>query len=68
MKIRRTDEPDICFMANDPVTLWITGIVEYQVDRRDKKFLVTLVMRDKTEGPVLDATEMYESYLRGQRQ
>src|SRR5215831_11347162 len=64
MKIRRTDDPDICFMASDPVTLWTTGIVEYRVDRRDKKFLVTPVMRDKTEGPVLDVTEMYERYQR----
>jgi hypothetical protein len=46
MKIRHTDDPDVCFMASDPVTLWTAGIVEYPVDRRGKKFLVTPVMRD----------------------
>jgi hypothetical protein len=51
MKIRHTDDPDVCFMASDPVTLWTTGIVEYRVDRRDKKFLVTPITRDGSEGP-----------------
>ena len=68
MKIRRTDDPDICFMASDPVTLWTTGIVEYRVDRRDKKFLVTPVMRDGSEGPVLDVSDMYDDFLREQRE
>ena len=48
MKIRCTDDPDISIMASARF-----GNVEYRVDRRDKKFLVTPVMRDKTESPRL---------------
>ena len=58
-KIRRTDDPDVCFVSN-PVQLWANGIVEFRVDRRNDKCLITPIMRDKTEGAVLDLTESLE--------
>ena len=68
MKFRRTDDPDICFMEADPVQLWANGIVEFKIDRRNDKFLLTPMMRDKREGPVADCTEMYNRFLREQRE
>jgi hypothetical protein len=63
MKIRRTDDPNICYMAADPVQFWAYGIVEFRVDTRNKKFIVTPIMRD-SEGPVIDATDMFEKFQR----
>jgi hypothetical protein len=67
MKIRRTSDPDISFAAADPVQLWAYGIAEFKIDTRNRKFLVTPVMRDKSEGPVIDATDMFEKFQREQR-
>ena len=51
MTVRRTDDPDIFFMEADPVQLWANGIVEFKIDRRNDKFLMTPIMRDGSEGP-----------------
>jgi hypothetical protein len=64
MKIRRTDDPDICFMPSDATALWCYGIVEWRVDTRNRKFLATPIMRDGSEGPIADLSEMYEKFLR----
>ena len=48
-KLRRTDDTDICFMS-DPVQLWANGIVVFRIDLRNCKFLMTPIMRSKTEG------------------
>ena len=63
MTIRRTDNPRISYIETDGVALWCYDIVEFKVDTRDKKFLMTPVMRDKSEGLVADATEAYERFL-----
>ena len=68
MKFRRTDDPDIFFMEADPVQLWANGIVEFKIDRRNDKFLMTPIMCDKSEGPVADCTEMFKRYLREREQ
>jgi hypothetical protein len=67
MKRRRTDDPDVSFVKADPVQLWAHGILEWKVDLRGRKFLMTPIMRDGSEGPVADATEAYEKFLREQR-
>jgi hypothetical protein len=64
MKIRRTSDPDVCYMTTDPVTLWTCGIVEFRVDTRKGKFVMTPITRDGNEGPVIDATGMHEKFLR----
>jgi hypothetical protein len=33
------------------------GIVEWKVDTRNRKFLMTPIMRDGSKGPVADVTE-----------
>jgi hypothetical protein len=66
MNIRRTNDPDICFVEADAVTLWTLGIVEWRVDTKNRKFLMTPIMRGGAEGPVCDATEMHEKFLREQ--
>jgi hypothetical protein len=62
MKIRRTDDPDISLVEADPVQLWANGIVEWKVDTRGGKFLMTPIMRDGSRGPVADVTEAYERF------
>jgi hypothetical protein len=52
--LQRTDDPDICFMPADPVTLWTIGIVEWRIDTRGGKFVITPIMRNRSEGPPLD--------------
>ena len=64
MTVRRTDDPNICFMKTNGVALWCYGIVEFKVDRRQGQFIMTPVMRDGSEGPVADVTEAYENFLR----
>lgn len=64
MKVRRTSDPNICFVEADAVHLWAYGIVEYRIDTRNRKFLMTPIMRDCSEGPVLAATDMHEEFLR----
>jgi hypothetical protein len=67
MKIRRTSNPDICFAATDAVALWCYGIVEFKVDTRKGKFVITPIMRDRSEGPIVDATEAYERFMQERR-
>jgi len=50
-------------MEADATTLWCYGIVEWRVDPRNKKFPATPIMRDKSEGPVADVTEIFEKFL-----
>jgi hypothetical protein len=66
-KIRRTDDRDICFMEADPVQLWAYGIVEFKIDTRDRKFIVTAILRDGSEAFTADVTELYEQFLRERR-
>jgi hypothetical protein len=54
-------------MQADPVTLWTIGILEWRVDTRNHKFIITPIMRGYSEGPPIDATEMYNRYSREQR-
>jgi hypothetical protein len=62
MNIRRTNDPDICFAAADSVALWCYGIIEWRIDRRNRKFLMTPIMRDGSEGPVLDAADKRDKF------
>jgi hypothetical protein len=32
MTLRRTDDPNICYMATDAVALWCCGIAEFKID------------------------------------
>jgi hypothetical protein len=68
MKIRRTNDPDVSFVEADPVQLWANGIVEWKVDTRNRKFLMTPVMRDGSKGPVVDATEARDRFEREHRE
>jgi hypothetical protein len=68
MTTRRTDDPDVCFVSTDGVALWVAGIVEWRIDRRNGKFLMTPIMRDRSEGPLIDATDMFEDWSRERRQ
>jgi hypothetical protein len=38
MMIRRTDDPNICYMKTDAVTLWCNGIVEWRIDTKTGNF------------------------------
>ena len=68
MKRRRTNDPDINFVEADSVALWCYDIVEWKVDTRGRKFLMTPIMRDGSEGPIADATEAYERFSREHRE
>jgi hypothetical protein len=68
MKVRRTNDSDISFVEADPVALSANGIVEWKVDTRNRKFLLTPIMRDDSQGPVADATEAYERFQRQNRE
>jgi hypothetical protein len=68
MKRRRTDDPDVSFVEADPITLCTMGIVEWKVDTRNRKFLMTPIMRDGNKGPVADVTEAYERFSRENRE
>jgi hypothetical protein len=68
MKRRRTDDPDISFVEADSVALWCYGIVEWKVDNRDNRFLMTPIYRDGSKGPVADVTEAYERFQRTHRE
>jgi hypothetical protein len=65
MRIRRTSDPDIAF-ATDPVSLWCYGVTEWRIDTRNRKFILTPIMRGGIEGPVADVTELHEKFLREQ--
>lgn len=54
----------LCFFFLIFGTLWANGIVEFRIDTRKGKFLMTPIMRDGSEGPVVDATDMRDEYLR----
>jgi hypothetical protein len=64
MTIRRTNDPDICYMVADAVLLWTCGITEFKVDTRNRKFILTPIMRDRSEGPVADVTDLFEKFKR----
>jgi hypothetical protein len=64
MKIRRTDDPNICYMEADAVTLWTCGITEFKIDTRNRKFILTPIMRDRSEGPTADLTDVFEKFKR----
>ena len=68
MRRRRTEDPDISFLEVDPIALWCYGIVEWRVDTRNRKFLMTPIFRDGSKGPVVDATESYEHFQRENRE
>jgi hypothetical protein len=57
---RRTDDPNIRFWQADSVTLWTIGVVEWRIDTREGKFIITPIMRGGSEGPPIDVTEMRE--------
>jgi hypothetical protein len=67
MRVRHTDDPHVRYVEADPIALWCSGIVEWKVDMRDGRFLMTPIMRDGRKGAVLDATEAYERYSREHR-
>jgi hypothetical protein len=48
------------------VALWCHGIVEFRVDTRNRKFLMTPILRDGSEWPLVDATDMFEKFVREQ--
>jgi hypothetical protein len=64
MKIRRTDSPDIAYMEADPAQLWCNGIIEFRLDTRNRKFILTPIMRGGDEGTSVDITDVYEQFLR----
>ena len=68
MKRRRTDDPDINFVAADSVALWCYDIVEWKLDTKNRKFLMTPIFRDGSKGPVADVTEAYERFSRENRE
>jgi hypothetical protein len=68
MRVRHTNDPNVRIVTADPVALWCNGIVEWKVDTRDRKFLMTPIMRDGSRGAVLDATEAYERFQREHRE
>ena len=68
MRVRHTNNPHIRFVTADPIALWCSGIVEWKVETGDGRFLMTPIMRDRSHGPVLDATEAYERFEREHRE
>ena len=65
-KLRRTDDPEVDYMEADAVMLWTTGIVGFRINRQDRISILTPVMRDRSEGPSVDLTEMHDQFLREQ--
>jgi len=48
--------------------LWANGIVEWKIDTRRRKFLMTPIFRDGSQGPVADVTEARERFERENRE
>ena len=67
MKIRRTAIRDVCYIEADSSTVADFGIVEWRINARDHKFLMTPIFGDGHKGQVVDATEAYENFLREKR-
>jgi hypothetical protein len=68
MKIRRTSDPDISYWEHDNSALrWAYNIKEFRIDTRNREFILTPIGWDDSEGPIIDATEMYEQFLREER-
>jgi hypothetical protein len=44
--------------------LWCAGVTEFKIDTRNRKFILTLMMRDRSEGPVVDVTAAFEKFKR----
>jgi hypothetical protein len=40
------------------------GILEFKIDTRDRQFIATAILLDGGEWPPIDATEMFEKFLR----
>jgi hypothetical protein len=53
-------------METDGVALWYHDIIEFRVDTRNRKFLMTPILRDGSEWPLVDATDMFEKFVREQ--
>lgn len=51
-------------MKADPIWLWAYGVTEFRIDMREQKFLMTPIMRDGSEGPAVDISEVHEDFLR----
>jgi hypothetical protein len=72
MNIRRTNDPNICFMESDPIALWCYGIVEWRVDTRNRKFLMTRTRsfcgsKSGERAPMAEWTEFEKAYFFGYR-
>ena len=68
MTIQRTDDREICYMDADSVQFFAMIIKEWRINTSNRKFLMTPIMHDKTEAPIIDATEMYVRFLREKRE
>jgi hypothetical protein len=64
MTMRRTSDPNINYMEASPEMLWCCGVTEFKIDTRNRKFILTLMMRDRSEGPVVDVTAAFEKFKR----
>jgi hypothetical protein len=53
-------------METDGVALWYHDIIEFRVDTRNRKFLMTPILRDGSEWPLIGATDSFEKFLREQ--
>lgn len=56
MMIRRSSDPNVSFLSTDGIALWCYDIVEFRIETRNKKFLMTPIMRDGSDGPMIDAS------------
>jgi hypothetical protein len=69
--MRRTNDPNINYMTASPEMLWCFGITEFKIDTQNNKFILTPIMRDRSEGlkglEVIDATDMFEQFQRERR-
>jgi hypothetical protein len=65
--IQRTSDPNIFYVAADDVDpharLGDYGVAEFRINTRDRKFIMTSIMYDGSDGPVADVTEMWERFL-----
>jgi hypothetical protein len=49
-----------------PSGFGVNGIVAFRIDTRKEKFIMTPIMGDGSEAPIVDATDMHEKFLREQ--
>jgi hypothetical protein len=68
MEVRRTSDPDICYMPANSVLRFGYDIKEFRVDTRHRKFILTPIGWDGCErGPPCDVTECWERFQRERR-